>query len=324
MRRFIITVAFLHAFVAGCGAFERPDPVHCHKNYHFDPRSPLESRISLPPSFVLDYLKKLDSRPDYEGYLPSLPEQLALQQAFNNLPSLNRSVCEKRLLGIYFINNFTGNGLSEWVTDGKGNIYAVMVLNSSVLRMTISELLTAKEKTCFINDDPAIDIRINTGSRFSGLSYILLHESTHVVDYVQAITPYVDNSSRDHFKKRPSSTIFTQAIWAAYDKPSMALYFTGNVFFYGIKAPQLHISHAADVYKELGTSPFPSLYASQSWAEDLAELLTFYHLTAVMQQPYIIEVLKNSRIIFSIRPMDGLLIQKRVPYLKLFYRPGTL
>ena len=39
---------------------------------------------------------------------------------------------------------------------------------------------------------------------------------------------------------------------------------------------------ARPLYDALVNSPFASLYGSQNWAEDTADLVTFYHLTQVL------------------------------------------
>lgn len=42
------------------------------------------------------------------------------------------------------------------------------------------------------------------------------------------------------------------------------------------------ISSAPKVYEALKETPFASLYSMASWHEDLAEMLTIYHLTQKM------------------------------------------
>lgn len=305
--------------ITGFACAHRIEPVHRFENYRFNKLDPVSARVTLPPVMVLHYLRDLDGRPDYSGYMPDAESLSALDKAVHQLPPLNRSLLKNRLLGIYFIPGFMGSGLTEWVADNDGTIYAFMVLNPSVLKLNPSDLLTAKEETCFIKDTPDYSVQIIAGNSYSGLLYILLHESTHLVDYVKNITPHVDDSINKFQKKGITATPFTQNIWEGYDRPRVRHSFTGRVSFYGIKKPKLRLSESLAIYRDLSGSPFVSLYGSQSWAEDLAELVTFYHITEILKQPYIIQIIKDNRIIQSIRPMDSPDVRRRFFHLNRFY-----
>ncbi len=306
-------------FISGCTCNHGPEPIHRFENYRFNRFDSIQSRVMLPPDMVLQYLRNLDGRPDYSGYLPAGQSMHDLEKAISLLPPLNRSLLNRRLLGIYFIPGFMGSGLTEWVADKKGTVYAFMVLNPVVLKSDISELLTIKENTCFINDDPGVSIRINAGNQYSGLLYILLHETIHLVDYIKNITPNVDDSINKYQRKKIRSTPFTRDVWEAYDRPRVKYSFSGRVSFYGINKPKLRRSESLSVYRELSDSPFVSLYGSQSWAEDLAELATFYHITEILKQPYDIQVIRGTRILQSIRPMDSPNVRRRFSLLELLY-----
>ena len=316
----IVTIIFLLACVSSCFHGKGLEPVHRLENYSFNNHSPVSSRISLPPDIVLHHLRQLDNRPDYTGYVPTRQELAGFEKAISMLPVLNRSMLEKRLLAVYFIPNFMGSGLTEWVLDRKDEVYGFMVINPLVLRHDISELLTIKERTCYINDVPGFSVRISAGAQCSGLLYILLHESTHLVDYVLHITPYVDDAINDYLDRHITRTPFTGRVWTAYSRPVKKLSFTGRVSFYGIRKPALKLSDSFNIYRELSSSPFVSLYGSQTWAEDLAEMLSFYHITEILKQPYAISVWKGQRLLLSVRPMDSPSVKVRLKAMDLFYR----
>jgi hypothetical protein len=306
------------------GCRSRPDPVHQFENFRFDNTSSLESRVTLPPPLVLDYLRKLDSRPDYQPVVPGPMNREVIRSSINKLPPLTKQVLQRRLIGIYFIKNFMGNGLTDWVMDTGGNTYVFMVFNESAFTQNISELLTNKEKTCFIQDTSGTDIRIDCGTAYNGFLYIILHESAHAVDYIMRLTPYVDDTIQPYLGKVPSSTDFTRGIWNKYDTPCDRYSFTGKVFFYNIKPPRLLFSRAGDYYADLCSSPFVSLYGSMLWPEDLAELVTLYHLTEILKQPYIIKILKGGTMIQSFRPMESPRVRKRTTLMQVFYHRMNL
>jgi hypothetical protein len=325
-RRIIIISLISIGFVLdnGCATNSRHEPTHLFESYRFNENSSLISRVTKPPVFVLNYLKKLDNNPDYEPFLPNGNEIKIIEDALNVLPPLNKRILNKRLIGIYFIRNFLGNGLTDWVVDSQNTVYTILVFNSGALTKSLSELLTVKEKTCFQADDQDYNIYFDCGKKYNGFNYILLHESTHAVDYIKNITPYADEQYKKYMHIEMSETEFTKTIWKGYDAPRGEYAFSKRVFFYGSSKPKLRMSKAAEVYTELSHSPFVSLYGSLSWAEDLAELVTFYHITHVLCQPYVINITRRGEKILSVYPMESPEVRKRLPLLQIFYRTGAL
>ncbi len=310
-----VTVFFL---CSSCDKGRLPD-VHLLESYRFSEDTSLISRVSPPSPVILEHLKKLDKRPLYAPYIPNASEMRIIEKSLEILPRLTRSVLQRHLIGIHFIDDFTGNGLTEWVTDTKGKVYAIMVFNPSVFRGTMSDILTAKEKSCFIQDETGHDIRIDAGHDYNGFVYILIHESTHVVDYVKRITPYVDMTSKRALKLSPAATSFSRNVWRSYDIPVRPPAFSGKISFYGISPPRLQISGAPAVYRELLRSPFASLYGTLSWAEDLAELVTFYHITRELSQPYRISIVQRGTRVLLISPMESPAVRNRLDRIACFY-----
>lgn len=294
--------------------------VHVLDNYVFDPSSALLSRTGDVPPLVLNYLKELDKRSDYSAYSISEKDKAVISDAFNNLPPKTKKILQERLIGIYFINNLLGSGLTEWVAGKDGKIYSFMVFNPSLLRKSFSGLMTDKERTAFIYNDKSYDIKIECGEG-SGFQYILLHESTHSVDYSLGITPFADEGIKKQKKTATSATEFTRNIWDDYEIPHSKFSLNGKISFYGMGGgAKLNISDSPEVYKILGSSPFVSLYSSLSWAEDLAEFVTFYHWTEVMKKKYEITVLRNGKVVYSYQPMRSDSVKKRIGTINIFYK----
>lgn len=314
----LVIIAIGTICLHGCDDLRR-EPVHSFASYRFRPDSPLAARTAEPPAVLLDYLKKLDKCPEYEPYLPGKKELETVSQALSKLPPLHREVMRSRLIGIYFIKNFRGSGLTDWVVDPENNVYAIMVFNASIFSKSISALLTEREQTCFIPDDPSYEVSIDCGTRDGAVTYILLHESTHLVDYVKNITPYTDPQVKKYLRIRTTDTDITRDVWDGYDTPRATFMFTHRVFFYGFSTPRLKISEAERVYSELSGSPFISLYGSQSWAEDLAELATFYHLSRILKQPYTIRVSKSGKNLMTLYPLNAPEVKKRLPMIQKYF-----
>ncbi len=294
-------------------------------NYEFNSDSAFIARVKEPPDFVMNYIREMDKK-DYTFYEPAEEELKIIKKAFKHLPPFYKSVMKERVLGIYFINSFLGSGMTDWVVDNEKKIYCTLFFNPITLKMNMSEWLTYKEKTCFIRDTEDVDIEIKAGTIFNAFLGILLHESTHVVDYVKNITPFVENGTRAlSIVKREEikHAAFVKNIWRDIYLPETAFNFPQreDISFYGLgDGPNIKISSALEFYELFSNTPFASIYGSMSWSEDLAEFFMFYHLTRKLKQPYVITLLKNKKVVFSYEPMENKNVRKRFYLMESFYR----
>jgi hypothetical protein len=295
-------------------------PLKHLENYQFDPETSLSARVQPIPEMVLSAWKMWDNRDDYVPHMPSRKEMNIIAQILAALPPLNTQVMKNRLIGIYFVENFATGGLTDWVVDKDNNIYVYIIINTTALQMEMSEFLTWKEKSCFINDDPSFDIEIDVNSSQRGFLYIILHESCHAVDFITGMTPFVEPEMK-RFGKIPDDTDFTRGIWRSYNESAIDYKFRENVIFY--QTPRINISQAQEVYREMDASPFISLYGSLNWAEDLSEFLTFYHLTEKMGFNYQIRVSRNGKSLYSLEPAKSEAKRGRFGNMDTFYRPRS-
>jgi len=215
-----------------------------------------------------------------------------------------------------------GSGLTDFVLDSTHQVYCYLLFNPSVLKGSLSDVLTRKEQSCFAHSDSSFQLAVYCNSSFSGFLYILLHEMTHVVDFVAPITPYVEPACEKAGLGRSGSSEATMRIWKSYNRPVDRYDFAGRsrITFYGLGGgPKLNIADAPSVYDELRKTCFPSLYASLNWADDLAELLTFYHLTQVLKTPIVFRVRHNGRIVCEYEPAKNSHVISRFPSMAMFY-----
>ncbi|HNT98339.1 MAG TPA: hypothetical protein PKK31_08755 [Elusimicrobiales bacterium] len=251
-------------------------PVLYAKNYDFDPASAMESRIGPPPPFLLDWLKKNDGRADYRPYTPTAAERKTLAGWLEQLPSGMKNVLRRRLIGIYLVENFLGNGLSNLVLgDGPEEYYAWVVLNTEGFSRTLSGTLTGREASAFMGGGVSVECG---GREPAGIFYALTHEITHAYDYVAGITPYVEPEWYELLSGAPPWPEPGWEVWRGYRTPLPEHDFAARkkLGFYGMGGgPKLKTSEAASVYGSLADSPFVSLYGSQNWAEDAAEMMVY-------------------------------------------------
>src|SRR5271157_3338790 len=124
-------IIFAAALAFACPSENEFSKIHHLENYRSYIHMPIADRTSAPPEMLRRYLSRLDNRRDYEPYTPSHSEKTIIKNGFALLPERTRSVLQKRLVGIYFIKNFTGNGLSDWVLDQSGAVFVFFVFNPS-------------------------------------------------------------------------------------------------------------------------------------------------------------------------------------------------
>lgn len=301
----------------------RKDDYRTLAHYSFSSKISLEKRIHLPPDFVLKYLKDLDGKDNYIAYMPNENEKQNIIEQINRLPLLHRKIFSKRLIGIYFIENFTGNGFTEWVLDSKDNIYFFMVFNTSVLRNNMNQGIAYRINSCFFPDEN-YEFKVDISEKEMALLYLLLHEGTHGVDYVLRLQNYVDSQSY-YFQKRFSRSIYyDRDIWKTYSlpKPEYDFSLRDKITFYGLnKGPKLRYESAVYLYRGFENSVFPTLYASLSWAEDIAESLTIYHLHKKLNLNYKVYLYHKGKKIYTYSLENRKNVYHRLQLMEAFYSP---
>ena len=310
----------------------KSDSAKLLSSYEFNRESDLVSRIKTIPDITLSMWKKWDNRESYTSYTPTAVEILMIERYISLLPPLLKRVSKDRLVAIYFVNDFLGSGATDFVLDHHDDIYVYAIFNPDTLKTSISEWVTYRESTCFdFSDDPTgasppARITIDCGDEYTGFMYILLHEATHIADYIDNLTPYLHPGlKRWGLTKDQESTDFTSPVWQDFRKPIDRFDFDlrDKVSFYGLNDGQrLQADNGLSIYRDLSQSPFVSLYGSMNWGEDLAEFVTWYHFTTVLKQPYAINIHQKDVKRQTFHPMQFPEVRRRIQHITMFYEYG--
>jgi hypothetical protein len=288
------------------------------KNYKFDPASSIADRIQPAPAFVLKHLEEMDGRDDYAAYTPTDAEKQLVLQYLDLLPAWFDAMLKERLVGIYFIDNYVGSGMTEFVLDKADKIHAFIAINPATLAQGMSEWMTAREASCFSGAAAgAAGVFVDCGTAYKALLYVLAHECGHVADYVYHYTPYVEPTIEELGLGVPKTT-FIENVWADYAKPEERADFPGrtDVTFYGLGGgPKIPVANAGDLYLKLSNSPFPSLYAAENWAEDFAECFTWYFFTTRLGQRYQLGIKRGGAVEVEYEPIYWSRVVHRFPQL---------
>jgi hypothetical protein len=296
----------------------RKNPYHNAELYKTNFNTPLIQRVKIAPPFLIKTLELMDER-TYSSYQPSDAELALVQECINSLPALHQRELQIKLLGIYFVEeNFMGTGYADITFDQNYQDKYLIIINKKVLSLNLSQWLTWKENSCFIQDNTAYSLSITSDETQPGLLGILLHEASHVIDYSCRFTPFVGPG--DYLKNLIHdvniSTKKFSSPWKGIRKynPKFATFpYQNQLSFYGLKgAPKIPLSQAVDVYKALEKTPFASLYGSTQRAEDFAEMVMFHHLCHVMGLEYKISIKKNQRELYHYHPFKNQQVRKRM------------
>ncbi len=281
------------------------DGYHNIANYKFDPNSTIDSRIQVIPDSTLKLLMEFDQRNDYQPYMPTISEMKMFTEYYRIIPSLNRKIMQTSLVRIYFIKNFLGAGMADYVLSEDRKVYAILYINPQVFTTGISEWITYRENSMFIKSDD-IHLNINCGKKYTALMYIMLHETSHIVDYVQPRTPFVEPDFARIQGLSGNMTPFVEGIWDSYNviDKKMGISENKELHPYGIFPASIDASSIPLFYKKLSHAPIMSANSARNWAEDFADTITFYHLTKKLNQPYIITISEKGKTDVVYEPMN--------------------
>lgn len=229
-----------------------------------------------------------------------------VQRALSRLPKLHRCVLTNHLRRLSFLDLPPGLGSALVSRNEEENAEPSfdITLRASLLDQTLTEFLNEKEAHLFEGDGSGVQVRLDAGST-DALSYVLLHEATHILDEVLNISV-----SEGGFR--------SEAWLSEHDlaEPFVSSLAANTFFRRGPKIPQ---RTASNYYKALKKTPFVSFYSTASAFEDLAELVAWQQLAFQVDQSLTVTVQdKNGATQFEYAPLKQPLIQKRFRQLHEF------
>lgn len=275
----------------------RDGPNREQLKYGVSPHSSLRARV-VPPSTEAINSYVQSGVTTARAHRLTSAEWSKIGRALKELPALHRHFLREHLRHLSFVDvpAGAGNGLTALISDGDFPVFD-LTLRAGILNETLSEFLTTKERMVFSDDGSGTTVSINAPG--SALVYVLLHESTHVLDRALKLTMDLDPR-------------FTAGIWldrTHLDAPWNATAVASNAFR---RSPKVPISAAPVLYGSLSASPFVSLYATAAAPEDFAELVAWRELALRSEHPLEIVVRDRSdEPVYRLEPLRGANIRAR-------------
>ncbi len=219
----------------------------------------LAGRVAPPEPSAIELFAGAGMR-DIRAHTLTPAERSRVEAALAALPALHKAVLEKRLRHLSFIDGMPGEGTGLTAPAGDTGQFDI-TLRASLIDESLSTFLTTKERRLFAADDSGRSVVVEaTGT--DALTYVLLHEATHVVDLGTGITANL-------------ASPFIAGIWEARRTlvPQLAGSAAATTAFRGGR--KIAIGEAGTIYDALAQTPFVSLYATTTAQEDMAELVAW-------------------------------------------------
>ena len=280
---------------------------------------PLIDRIQMASDDVINWLISYDLSNTYKPYTLTDLEKELFTEYYNLLPEKLRNIMYEKVICIFFIEGFEGSGMVIADFDNKEKMFVVSFLNPDLFRYNLTEWLSLRENSVF-DDNSDISIFVEISDEYSALLFALLHEASHVYDYYNQVTPFVE--ARLQNNKSPVKTNFTDGVWVNHSQAVSGFDFPyrSELYAWGLGAV-LDKTLAMGIYRNLSKTPFTSIYGSQNWAEDFSETFTWFYLTNYLNCSYrIIVTDHNSLETFVYEPLLNLLQNDRLSDFKMILR----
>jgi hypothetical protein len=277
----------------------RAHPAQKLETWESDRTKPVTQRIHVAPPVLLAYMLLENV---FQGFkeVPRAPTLDAtfmhdIEAAVREMPPQVLRAIDKKLVGIYLVDDLGGTGFTDIVLDSKGRpAGGYVLLDAAVLsRYTANAWATWKENTPF-KPDPAWQLKArieddDADNRKNAIQYILLHELGHVLSIDSDIHPPFWLAPREVASDR--SWPFFDLSWSTDRAANNYRAYPGHdfaqrkrvVYYLGAK---LEGAEMQATYEALARTNFPTLYAATRPADDFAEAFVKYVHVRLLGRPW--------------------------------------
>lgn len=280
----------------------------------------LAERVSAIPNSLLKTWRDADSKLNpialtYQNYTPSLAEQEILKKSLVGLPEAWQKVLQKKVVRIFFVENLIGAGITDWVLKGKNDQrFYTIILNPKLFHTSAKAWLEYRANSMFKQGDYRITyIGIPD---IPAVTYALLHEAAHIIDFENYQTPFVDPFMQQYLNITTKETPFIKHVWLSYDKPLKIFEFPErkqlNAYHLTVQRGYISNDKLPEILKRLKHTPFVTPYASLTWAEDFADFSAFSHLERMGETPLHLQLKNGKETIVDITPLSSPINQARL------------
>jgi hypothetical protein len=249
----------------------RSEPAICFETGGAEGDTPLRDRIGAPDPAVLEIFAGSGAAGIAVHDL-SDDERIAVDQALARLPALYRDVLRLHLRRLSFLDlqQGAGSALTSRVGLDETSTQFDITFRASLLDETLTRFMNVKEARLFADDGSGFTVEFDAGQS-DALTYVLLHEATHIVDQVMGLTD-------------DETGAFRAGIWEDLRTPSEPHASSPALNTPFRRMPPVPLGDSPALYDALQQSPFVTFYATAAAPEDLAELFAWQQLASRFHQ----------------------------------------
>ncbi len=219
------------------------------------------------------FLSDFDNCYEYKNHILTDTEKAFFTEYFSCLPEKLRTSFLEHVYAVYFVEGMRYGGLTDFVFDENQKMYCTVYFNIDTFRYTLDEWLELRDNSIFTKTDDANKIKVECSREWKAFLHVLTHETAHVYDYINHVTPYADS-----FEEGQRSDSVYYRYWRDNSHPvkefDSKLLPKFSFYYFG---KQLPFSKASELLRYISKTPFSTLYGAKNWQDDFAETLTFYY-----------------------------------------------
>ena len=284
---------------------------------------PVENRIHPASDNVIAMLNNMDSTGKYQPYTLTSEETALFSEYLELLPEKYKQIIKEKTAVVFFIKNFTGDGMTQWAYDKKGTMYMIRFYNPEILHRTMDEWINFRENSFFDADDESdITLTVECSGNYFALLHTLIHEGSHVYDYYYHVTPFTEPFLQSEHSAL--KTNFTNKVWEDHSRPvnEYDFLYRDSLSAYGL-GPSQNRSRIVTIYSSLSKTPFASLYGTKNWAEDFAESFTWFYLEKHLNCIYRFRISRNNEDVLLYEPLLNPLFTDRFENFRAIMKPDS-
>lgn len=163
--------------------------------------------------------------------------------------------------------------------------------NIDTFKYNLDEWFEIRDNSIFTKTDEKNRIKVECSKEWKAFLHVLTHESAHVYDYINNVTPYADS-----FDGNPKSDSVYYKYWR--DKSHPVKEFDNSLlskFSYYNFGKRISFSKANDLINYISKTPFSTIYGAKNWQDDFAETVTFYYFQKAFGLDYKITCIKKGK-----------------------------
>lgn len=260
---------------------------------------PLDSRTGRPDPAIIEIFSGAGATA-ISAHELTPEEQTIVNRALARLPRLHRDVLQRHLRRLSFLDLQPGSGSALTSRAGLDETSSQfdITLRASLLDESLTAFLNTKEARLFEDDGSGFSVEFDAGES-AALTYILLHEATHIVDQVLGLSHDAAGPLRAGIWEDVRTLSESHASSLAARTPFR-------------REPAIPLRYSPAFYESLRKSPFVSFYASAAAPEDMAELFAWQQLASRFDQSLTLTVReREGATLYRYEPLESPEVRSR-------------